>query len=301
MRAMLARASSTSRKAFWMAFSYDWPVRPARWASATRTPERMRPAWKIGAVMEGETPGLGQAGVEQVAQVVALQAEGAGQGDGREIGGPRGADVGVGGDQLLFGRAQSGRRSSRSEGRPAGRSSGCHCSARLCPRGIWPGLLPSNRLKAFSVRATWRCRLAMADCVGPPGFRLGHVQFGDDAVAVVELDLGQLERVAARVQGFARDLQLAIERAQVEVGGHAGHQSSSARLRRPSSVARAGRGRTRLRGAPGPTRPARRRAGRTGCTGPPPRRGGRQVARPRGGETAVPVDRGEEGGALDAR
>jgi hypothetical protein len=69
----------------------------------------MRPALKMGAVTEGwKFQAFGKAGVEEVAQFLALQAEGGGQGEGREIGGARGADVRVGGDQVLF-RGAAGR------------------------------------------------------------------------------------------------------------------------------------------------------------------------------------------------
>lgn len=136
---------------------------------------------------------------------------------------------------------------------------------------------------------------------GHLGFGLGHVELGHDAVPAIELDLGQIQRIAARGQRFLRDLQLAIERAQVEVGGgHAGHQPDLARV--PVSFLGGqglGQGGSSPRGAPGPTHLAHRRAGRTGCTGPSPAPGAGGTL-PARAVVNCRIDRGEEGGALDA-
>jgi hypothetical protein len=100
--------------------------------------------------------------LEQVAQVRAGRAHTAGQRDARKEGRTRRTDVGVGGDQLLFGlRARRGAAAARpTAGRRAGSASACSASGRAggnCAGSGWP----SSSTRALRSCARWRIEAAL--------------------------------------------------------------------------------------------------------------------------------------------
>lgn len=174
-----------------------------------------------------EIPGARRS-LEQVIQFRADVAEQAGQRNGREIGRPGDANVGVRRDELLFRLANVGPPLQQFGGQARRRGRLRQSVERPSPRnrvGIAPDQQADGVLAlsdgGFQLRDLDRRRLILR-------LRLAHVQFRGQAG--LEPKPGDAQRFGAGLQGAAADRQLLIQRAQLDVVvGHARHQRQNHR------------------------------------------------------------------------
>ena len=111
---------------------------------------------------------------------------------------------------------RSGRRSSRVEGNPAGTVGTTGCPYIGVPRGIGAGALPRRMLIWFSFATTWFSSSGMFACAPPsaPSARaVWSLEATPEPQAILEQVVGALERLGA----VARDLELHVQREQLEV------------------------------------------------------------------------------------
>ncbi len=135
--------------------------------------------------------------------------------------------------QALLGLAEVGRRSSRSEGRPAGTSTAPGAAgtprsmrASKTARGLRPAGAPARPPAPCGC-----CSICGSSASAPAhvGLDLAQLELGDDAG--VEAQLLHLETLAPALERAQRDLAAGVERAQVEVAArHLAHERGADRV-----------------------------------------------------------------------
>ena len=127
----------------------------------------------------------------------------------------------------------SGRRSRRSEGRPAGTWGRATSSVRALPRGMAWGLFPNRMLSWFSFWPIWRSRsgiLAPAVCTRASAWATSSL----DTMPRSWRSPTRRREAWKDFRVALGDFQLAVQGAQLEVGpGHVGHHRGPHRSLRP--------------------------------------------------------------------